>query len=380
MNNREPYERFELAINDTVVRTPVAIASMAGVVDARYVLERAEHIGAAFIGGYSIDRPAIEASREMAAGGRKEFLPDDPIEELARQLALLKGSGLLIGLNLRAQSADAYRTAAETLGDGAIYEIDAHCRQAPMIAARAGEYLVSHKEQLCGMIQALKEVDVTVSVKFRAGVSPDDRAFSCALWEAGADIIHVDLMDFGYQKCRQIRNASPVFLIANNSIHTFDRAMDVFSHGADMISLARRSDMQTLAGLDAAITRYTDEYGWYNAPKQLCRGGDLRALAFCCMPVKDCALIPALARLGISADEYLTIKRQAVAGTDLEPGPMTCFGSLAWCCKATSPCMLRDTCLQQMGLSRREYMRQKHHLSQKIFSSIFHDMRGDDTC
>jgi len=60
----EAHDRFELLINDRIVKTPVAIASMAGVVDAAYVLERAAHIGAAFIGGYSIDGPP-----SMQAGG-----------------------------------------------------------------------------------------------------------------------------------------------------------------------------------------------------------------------------------------------------------------------------------------------------------------------
>lgn len=73
-------------------------------------------------------------------------------------------------------------------------------------------------------------------------------------------------MDFGYTKIRQIRNSCPLMLIANNSINSFDGMKEMFSHGADLVSLARKSDERTLAGLDAAITRYTDENGWYNSP------------------------------------------------------------------------------------------------------------------
>ena len=68
------FERFGLLINDRVVQAPVGIASMAGIVDAAYVLDRAGHIGFAFIGGYSIDEPTIAAARSMAESGRKEFL------------------------------------------------------------------------------------------------------------------------------------------------------------------------------------------------------------------------------------------------------------------------------------------------------------------
>jgi putative methanogenesis marker domain 9 len=154
--------------------------------------------------------------------------------------------------------------------------------------------------------------------------------------------------------------------------------MEMFSHGADLVSLARRSDIQTLAGLDAAITRYANEFGWYNAPKQLCRGGDVRALTFCCLPVKDCPLLPTLSKVGLSQQEYVDIKKEAVKGTSLEEGPYTCFGSLAWCCKASSPCLLRDATLDQMQMSKREYMQRKRDLSRAIMRRVFPSRDGDD--
>ena len=375
----DAYDRFELLINDRVVKTPVAIASMAGVVDAAYVLERAAHIGAAFIGGYSIDGPTLEASRQMAEGGRKEFLYDDPLEALGREIDALKQSDVVAGVNLRGSAPAAYATVAEAFEDRVVYEIDAHCRQPAMLAAGCGEFLLEHPARLVEIIRALKSEDVTVSVKVRAGVAADDADLARTVWKAGADILHVDLMDFGHNKLRQIRNASPLTLIANNSINTFDRAMDAFSHGADLVSLARNSDPWTLAGLDAAITRYADEGGWYNAPKQLCRGGDIRALAFCCMPVKPCPLLPALERLGLSKNEYLRVKQEAVKGTPLENGKSTCFGSLAWCCKISSPCMFRNMTLENVGLSAREYMRCKHRLAEKITHRLFDEETADES-
>jgi putative methanogenesis marker domain 9 len=185
-------------------------------------------------------------------------------------------------------------------------------------------------------------------------------------------------MDSGPAKLRQIRNSGPLMLIAHNSINTFDTATEMFSHGADLISLARKSDERTLSGLDAAITRYTDEQGWYNSPKQLCRGGDIRALTFCCMPVKDCPLIPTLKRAGITKEEFLKIKTEAVKNTPLETGQHTCFGSLVWCCKISSPCMFRDMTIQQEGLTSKEYMRLKRELSDTIMGRVFHDVPHDD--
>ncbi|MDD1660748.1 MAG: methanogenesis marker 9 domain-containing protein, partial [Methanomicrobiales archaeon] len=122
------YERFELLLNDRVVKTPIAISAMAGWVDAAYVEARKEHVGAAFIGGYSVDAPTLQASREMAAAGRQEFLPDDPLAELDRQLERVERTGVVAGVNLRASSPESFREAARALGDRTVYEIDAHCR------------------------------------------------------------------------------------------------------------------------------------------------------------------------------------------------------------------------------------------------------------
>ncbi len=374
----DAFERFGLLINDRVVRTPVAVASMAGIVDAAYVLERASHIGLAFIGGYSIDEQTMNAAETIAsAGDHKEFLYDDPVTELTNQIRKLEGSGVITGINLRGSTPDSFCDLVRVLGDTVVYEIDAHCRQPAMVDAGSGEYYLRNVEKLLAVVRALKGTGVTVSVKIRAGVSDDDRLLAGKLWEAGADILHVDLMDFGTAKLRQIRNSCPLMLIANNSINTFDRMKDMLSHGADIVSLARHADMRTLAGLDAAITRYADEEGWYNAPKQLCRGGDIRSLTFCCMPVKECPLIPTLSRIGVPKEDYIAMKTGAVKGTPLEDGKQTCFGSLSWCCKTSSPCMFRDMTLRQAGLTKKEYMRLKRELSDTIMSRVFHDVPAD---
>jgi TIM-barrel protein len=369
---RDAFERFGLLVNDRIVRTPVGIASMAGIVDASYVLERAGHIGFAFIGGYAIDAPTMAAAQSIAAGGdRKEFLYADPVEELKAQIALMENSSVVLGINLRGSSPESFRSLAKALGDSVVYEIDAHCRQPAMVAAGCGEFYLKNPDALLAAVRALKEEGVTVSVKFRVGVAGDDRALATSLWKAGADILHIDLMDAGSAKLRQIRNSCPLLIIANNSITNFDRMREMLSHGADLVSLARQSDERTLTGLDAAITRYADEEGWYNSPKQLCRGGDIRALTFCCMPVKECPLIPTLERIGMPREEYIRMKLESVKGTPLEHGSQTCFGSLTWCCKTSSPCMFRNMTLKQHGISTKEYMRLKRELSETIMSRVF---------
>jgi tRNA-dihydrouridine synthase B len=376
----DAFERFGLLINDRIVRTPVAIASMAGIVDAEYVLKRADHIGMAFIGGYPVDQSTMDAAKALTAeGNRKEFLYDDPVKELKKQMALLEKSPVVPGLNLRGSAPESYAAIARSLGESAVYEIDAHCRQPAMVAAGCGEHYLKKPADLMAVVRALKAEGVTISVKIRAGVAADDRQLARKLWETGADILHIDLMDFGSPKLRQIRNSCPLILIANNSINTFERMREMLSHGADIVSLARKSDERTLSGLDAAISRYASEEGWYNSPKQLCRGGDIRALAFCCMPVKECPLIPTLSRIGLPKEDYIRLKLDTVKGTPLEEGRQTCFGSLAWCCKTSSPCMFRDMTLKQQNISKKEYMRMKRELSDTIMSRVFHDMPSDQT-
>lgn len=375
----EAYERFELLMNQQIVRTPIALASMAGMVDAAYALERGGHIGAAFLGGFSIDEETVLASHDLAEAGRAEFFFPDPIEGIRAEVLKLKGSDIVPGINLRGSSAASFELLADELGDIAVYEIDAHCRQLPMIKAGAGEHLLTHHHDLCDRIRALKKFDVSVSVKIRTGLT-DERALSRALWKAGADIIHVDLMDDGYQKIRQIRNSCPLQIIANNSMHSYDRVMEQFSHGADLISIARKADLHTLKGLDAAIRRNADEIGWYNAPKQLCRGGDLRALAFCCMPVKECPLLPVLKGIDMERESYVHLKQRATVGTPLQEGAHTCFGSLAWCCKSSTPCMFRDMTLKNLNIQKTEYMKYKRRLSEKIMEEIFHEVPADIPC
>ena len=367
----DPYDRYELMVNGTVVKTPIVLASMAGVVDAAYALARKDNAGMVCIGGYSIDEATMAASRVLVEAGREEFLTDDPAGEIRAQAEMLADSGLVVAVNMRGSAPESFAAAARAIGPGIVYEIDAHCRQEPMIAAGCGEGLLKNTAKLEETVRALKAENVTVSVKIRAGVADDDRALAQMLWHAGADILHIDLMDFGHTKLRQIRNACPLMLIANNSITSFSVVKDMLAHGADMVSLARHADPATLADLNTKMAAYADETGWYNAPKQLCRGGDIRSLTFCCMPVKNCPLIPALENLGISRNEFMSIKLDGVKNTPLEGGENTCFGSLTWCCKSSTPCIFRNMALQKVGLSLPDYMRYKKRLSEKLMKRVF---------
>ena len=108
---------------------------------------------------------------------------------------------------------------------------------------------------------------------------------------------------------------------------------------------------------------------WENAPSHICRGGDVRGLAFCCPPVKPCPIMNALREVGLTPQEFLEIKQKFAKETRLGEGPATCFGSLVWCCKTSKPCPLRDMTLNQIGMTEDEYMNLKKQLSEEILKA-----------
>lgn len=105
---------------------------------------------------------------------------------------------------------------------------------------------------------------------------------------------------------------------------------------------------------------------WDDAPSHVCRGGDSRALAFCCPPVKPCPILHALDDVKLSPQEYMDIKENYAKNTRLGEGAGTCFGSLVWCCKTSKPCPLRDMVLRNIDMSVDEYLTLKKQLSEAL--------------
>ena len=105
---------------------------------------------------------------------------------------------------------------------------------------------------------------------------------------------------------------------------------------------------------------------WEDAPSHICRGGDVRGLAFCCPPVKPCPVLNALNEVNLTPQEYIDIKMEFGSETRLGEGTGTCFGSLIWCCKPSKPCPLRDMTLNSIGMSHDEYLDLKKELAERL--------------
>jgi putative methanogenesis marker domain 9 len=105
---------------------------------------------------------------------------------------------------------------------------------------------------------------------------------------------------------------------------------------------------------------------WEDSPSHVCRGGDKRALAFCCPPVKPCPILYALEDAKLTPQDYINIKEKFGEKTRLGHGEGTCFGSLVWCCKPSKPCPLRDMLMKRIDMSEDEYMELKKLLSEEL--------------
>jgi len=247
--------------------------------------------------------------------------------------------------------------------------------EAGKMAAEEGllmEVELSKKDDLADVVRTVKGSGAALSVRFSSKDVDELRSLARDLKESGADALHIDLRGLGPAALKVIKRVSdggaPKLLVRCN-IGGFEDAKDVLSMGADMISLSDKADPEFVAWLSDFFRQYQDLVGWYNAPKHICSGGDLRGIAFCCPPVKNCPLLGALKKIGVPPREFIEKKLELTRGTPLEPGDGTCFGSLAWCCKITKPCFMRDAVLESHGISPDEYMRLKKKLAEDLLKA-----------
>ncbi|MDG6243480.1 MAG: methanogenesis marker 9 domain-containing protein [Methanolobus sp.] len=365
---------FNIKIGNLSFRNPIALAPMGGMTNSSFANEYAKDAGLVIIGGYNLDAATQEAAKAIVERGRGEFVSDEPLDLIESEIKALN-EGPVKCVNVRSTTLEPLIEAARLLkNNDAILELDAHCRQKEMTGIGAGQALLHKLPELCEWIGKIKESGVILSVKVRANIV-DDIGLVKSIEAAGADILHLDAMKEGagadLKLIKEIRDSTRMFLICNNSVTDIEAAKDMFTRGADVVSVARGvvSDPALISNLVRSISLLQNDMGWYNAPKHVCRGeGDLRGLAFCCLPVKPCPVHNNIKKLGYTAQEFADIKMEFARGNMLEYGDSTCFGSLAWCCKISKPCFLRDGVLETLGVTDAEYMRLKKELADHLLN------------
>ncbi|WP_324662587.1 tRNA-dihydrouridine synthase [Haloarcula sediminis] len=227
----------------------VALASLSGEADADWARAVADHVGCAFLGGIALDEATRGAARAMTDRDRSEFLPEDPTAFVDTQLGALAEAPLRGAFNVRsATPGPIERVAAVCRDHGAVVELNAHCRQAEMCAAGAGETLLRDRDALSRQVRAAADTGAAVSVKVRAEVDGVDLPeLAQRIEAAGADAVHVDAMD-SESVVADIAEATDLFVIANNGVRGRATATEYFEYGADAVSVGRASDDPEVLG------------------------------------------------------------------------------------------------------------------------------------
>ncbi|WP_135824453.1 tRNA-dihydrouridine synthase [Halorussus ruber] len=227
----------------------LALASLSGQSDAEWAENAQKFAGAAMLGGIALDEPTREAAREMVERDREEFLPENPVAFVDRQLAALGDADIRPGFNVRTATLPPLRKVAETCADrDALLELNAHCRQDEMCRAGAGEALLRDSERLREQVRTAASEGATVSVKVRAelpGVNLPEIARLVA--DAGGHAVHVDAMDSEgvvaeIADAAEATDESDLFVIANNGVRDRATVREYLAYGADAVSVGRPSD------------------------------------------------------------------------------------------------------------------------------------------
>ncbi|EMA66563.1 dihydropyrimidine dehydrogenase [Halorubrum aidingense JCM 13560] len=241
-------------------------ASLSGAADAAWARAAAPHVDAAVLGGIALDPASRAAARDLVAREREEFLPDDPIAWIDRQLAAVADAPLRSGVNVRSATVEPIREAAAVCADrDAVCEINAHCRQPELRAVGCGESLLRDVDRLAAFVAAATEAGATTSVKVRAEVPGVDLvAVADRVAAAGADWLHVDAMD-SEAVVRELTDGDPetpragLTVIANNGVRGRETVAEYARYGADTVSVGRPSERpDALARVAEAVAAWRE--------------------------------------------------------------------------------------------------------------------------
>lgn len=221
----------------------LALASLSGKADAEWARRGADYAGAAFLGGIAIDEDSRAAARQLVERDRTEFLPDDPLAFVDRQLAALEDVPIQPAFNVRSTTPEPVAEAARICRDRDAYlEINAHCRQEELCAVGCGETLLRDRDRLASYVETAADAGATVGVKVRTEVTDVDLpAVARAIDDAGGSFVHVDAMD-SESIVADVVDATDLFVIANNEVRDEESVREYVAYGADAVSVGRPSD------------------------------------------------------------------------------------------------------------------------------------------
>lgn len=210
---------------------------MAGINNADFCMRQKASL--VILGGFNADKGAMEAGIKAMARGRKEFIFEDPLDGIERELRKIKGKKFAV--NVRSSTLDGYiETARLVESYNGIIEINAHCRQPEFVFARCGEWLLFNAEELFRIVEIVSRI-ATTAVKLRGGYDLDYEKISAKLFEKGCSIVHIDAMipKGGCDLSVIERISKHGFTIGNNSFIDISSGESIIKAGAKMVSAAR---------------------------------------------------------------------------------------------------------------------------------------------
>lgn len=133
---------FNLCTGYVRFKNPIVLAPMAGIVDSAFANQYASNAGLVVLGAFNLDEASIAVASKLAARGRKEFISDEPMELIKKEIRAVT-SGSAVAVNVRSTTLEPLIEAAKIVKEeGAILELNAHCRQPEMLEAGIGESLL----------------------------------------------------------------------------------------------------------------------------------------------------------------------------------------------------------------------------------------------
>lgn len=215
----------------------LVLSAMAGINNAEFC--KWQKASLVILGGFNADEKAMEAAERVANRGRKEFIFEDPLEGIEKEIRTLGRKKFAI--NVRSATMEGYLEAANIAESyGGILEINAHCRQPELVSVGCGEWLLFNHERLLEIVATVSKI-VTTFVKIRGGRSIDYETLSDKIFSAGANAIHVDAMipKGGCDFDLIARISKYGFVIGNNSFVDIRSGEKMIEAGAKMVSAAR---------------------------------------------------------------------------------------------------------------------------------------------
>jgi len=209
---------------------------MAGINDAEFCNRQKASL--VVLGGFNADKGAMEAAKAVLARGRREFIFEDPLEGIEREIRRTRKS---FAVNVRSSTLEGYLEVARIVESyGGIIEINAHCRQPEFLKAKCGEWLLLNPEILLEVVSKVSKIART-SVKIRGSHGIDYENLCLKLFERGCSAVHVDAMipngacDFALIA----KISKHGFTIGNNSFIDISSGERFIKAGAKMVSAAR---------------------------------------------------------------------------------------------------------------------------------------------